>query len=139
MTFRHIKAKGMKVSYQQTQQPLRVERVAVVLHKLDIPEGLPVGFYCRRELAENATVPLPVHEEEKVVSDVFHIRVFDVSRDCPAVVHLPLYKVASEKEQLVLRFIDSAFEDRPVDGVITGKKVCGIGRRVSFYLFIFTS
>lgn len=94
---------------------MTIERVGVVLEKFDIPRHFPTGFYCRREKTENATIKLKKLEDESVHSDVFHIKIFEINRDCPALINLPIYKVPSDKEQLVLRFFNCALEDRPID------------------------
>lgn len=93
---------------------MEVDRVGVVLKKFDIPAKLPVGFYCRRERAENATAQLQNIDDEHVFSDVFFLRIFETNRDCKAVIYLPLYKHASDKTELVLRLMDSENADKVV-------------------------
>lgn len=112
----------MKISRQQYTPSMVVDRVGVVLEKFDIPREFPAGFYCRREKAENATIQLKKFDEESIFSDVFHIRIFEVNRDCPVHINLPLYKAPSDKEQMVLRFYNCALEDREIDeGVVVNK------------------
>ncbi|XP_052795384.1 uncharacterized protein LOC128228245 isoform X2 [Mya arenaria] len=123
MSAGYIQAKGMKISRRQVEKAMKIERVGVIITKFDIPGEFPTGFYCRREKAENSSMSLPQHAEETVLSDVFHIRVFEVNKDCPAVIHLPLYKAPSEKEQMVLRFINCKDEDRSVEACVTENKV----------------
>lgn len=106
----YIKAKGLKITRSDVAQPYRLDRVGVVIDSIDIPQEFPTGFYCRREMAENSTVPLQKFEEESVYSDVFHIRIFDVNRNCKANIYLPLYRLPSEKELLVIRFISSSYD-----------------------------
>ena len=71
----------------------------------------PAAFYCRREKSENTTVIFKPVEDEKFFSDIFHIKVSDVNRDCVAKIYLPLYVVPSDMEEMVLRFRDCADED----------------------------
>lgn len=120
---RLIRAKGMKITRKDVTKPMVVDRVGVVLAKFDIPKGFPTGFYCRREKTENTTIKLRKIEEESVFSDVFHIRLFEVNRDCDVQINLPLYRAPTEKEQLVLRFYNCPLEDEPIDEYITENKV----------------
>lgn len=100
-----------------------VDRVGVVLEKFDIPEEFPTGFYCRREKTENATIALKKIKEESLISDIFYIRIFEVNRDCPVQINLPLYKAPTDKEQMVLRFYNCSLEDRTVDECVLQNKV----------------
>jgi len=99
-------AKGMKLSRKMVQRPFVVDRVGLIIQSLDLPERIPAGFYCRRERAENATVDLPSYTEESMLSDVFHIRIYDCMRDCKTTIYLPIYKLPSEKEEMIMRFIN---------------------------------
>lgn len=120
---RYIKAKGLKVSRKQLTKSMHIERVGIILEKFDIPKEFPAGFYCRREKVENATVVLKTVEGETVLSDVFHIRIFEVNRDCPAQINLPMYKAPTDKEEIVLRFVNSTLEDRCIETCVFENKV----------------
>ena len=82
---------------------------------MEIPAVFPTAFYCRREKAENTTVQFEPVQDEKFFSDIFHIKVSDVNRDCPAKIYLPLYVPPSDMEELVLRFMNCADDDHVVD------------------------
>ncbi|KAL4227593.1 hypothetical protein ACF0H5_013036 [Mactra antiquata] len=99
----NIKAKGLKIKRRDVTQPTKIDRVGIIIESIDIPKEFPTGFYCRREKTENSSVPLPKPEEESVFSDVFHIRIFEVNRDCPTKILLPVYRAPSDKEQMVIR------------------------------------
>lgn len=113
----------MKISKKEYKQSMVIDRVGVVLEKFDIPKEFPTGLYCRREKTENATIKLNKIEGESVLSDIFHIRIFEINRECPAQINLPLYKVPTEKEQMVLRFYNCPLEDVPIDECIIQNKV----------------
>jgi hypothetical protein len=113
----------MKISHRNVSQPLTIERVGVIIENIDIPREFPTGFYCRREKVENATVKLKKYEEESVFSDVFHIRIFETNRDCKTTMYLPVFKAPSEKEQLVIHFINVAEEDMVVDNATVRNQV----------------
>lgn len=123
MSSGYIKAKGMKISHRNVSQPLTIERVGVIIENIDIPREFPTGFYCRREKVENATVKLKKYEEESVFSDVFHIRIFETNRDCKTTMYLPVFKAPSEKEQLVIHFINVAEEDMVVDNATVRNQI----------------
>lgn len=114
----------MKISRKDYKQSMVIDRVGVVLEKFDIPKEFPTGFYCRREKTENATIQLKKIDEESVFSDIFHIRMFDVNRNCPVQINLPLYKAPTDKEQMVLRFYNCQLDDRQVDECIVQNGVC---------------
>ncbi|XP_053406153.1 ankyrin-2-like isoform X1 [Mercenaria mercenaria] len=118
----YIQAKGMKITRHNVSQGLTVDRVGVIIHNIDIPKEFPTGFYCRREKAENATVTLKKYDEESVFSDVYHIRIFEVNRDCKTKIYLPVFKAPSEKEQMVIHFINTAEEDKVVENAIVQNK-----------------
>ena len=113
----------MKITRRNVSQPLTIDRVGVIIETIDIPKEFPTGFYCRREKAENSTVTLKKHEEESVFSDVFHIRIFETNRDCKTTLFLPLFKAPSDKEQLVIHFLNVAEEDKVVDNATERNKV----------------
>ena len=121
--YSQIKAIGKKISRKEFNKPLYIDRVGVILERFDIPKEFPTGFYCRREKVENTSVALKKLEDESVHSDVFHLKIFDVNRDCPVQINLPIYKAPTEKEQLHLRFFNGPLEDRPVDDVVTDNNV----------------
>lgn len=123
MSSGYIKAKGMKITQANVTDRYKVERVGIIIDSIDIPREFPTGFYCRREKAENATVVLNKCSEESIFSDVFHIRIFDVYRDCNTKLLLPVFKAPSEKEQMVLHLISPAKEDRIVNQCITENKL----------------
>ncbi|KAH3840957.1 hypothetical protein DPMN_114415, partial [Dreissena polymorpha] len=123
MSHGNIRAKGIKITREQVAKPYPVDRVGVIIASIDIPTEFPTGFYCRREKVENSTIQISKREEEAVISDVYHIRIFEVNRNCVATIQLPVYRLPSEKEQMMLRFIESAPEDRPLDNFITNNKM----------------
>lgn len=122
-TKRYIKAKGMKITRGVISGNYKVERVGAIIESIDIPKEFPTGFYCRREKAENATVTLKKYHEETIFSDVFHIRIFEVNRDCKAEIYLPVFKAPSEKEEMVIHLINPSEEDKVVDHCRTENKV----------------
>ena len=110
-----------------------VDRVGVMLEKFDIPREFPTGFYCRREKTENATINVRKIKEETLFSDIFHLRIFEVNRDCPVHINLPLYKPPSEKEQMILRFYNCPLEDRTIDECIMNNQVrCIVHMRLNY-------
>ncbi|WAQ98591.1 ANR31-like protein [Mya arenaria] len=113
----YVMAKGMKLTKRMVSRPYRVDRVGVVIDHIDLPGRFPTGFYCRRERAESATVTLQDHTEESIFSDVFHIRIYDVNRDCHAKFYLPIYKLPSDKEEMLIRFINCSFKPKRVDAM----------------------
>ncbi|XP_052794551.1 uncharacterized protein LOC128227765 [Mya arenaria] len=113
----YVMAKGMKLTKRMVSRPYRVDRVGVLIEHIDLPGSFPTGFYCRRERAENATVTLQDNIEESIFSDVFHIRIYDVNRDCHAKIYLPIYKLPSDKEEVLIRFINCNFKPKRVDAV----------------------
>lgn len=123
LTSGFILAKGLKITKDVVSEPLKIDRVEIILESIDIPREFPTGFYCRRERPENATVEIKKFKDEHVFSDVFHIRIFDVSRDCHAKILLPLYKLPSDKEQLVMRFINQEREDEIIKETVSKSKI----------------
>lgn len=119
----YIKAKGMKISQKTVSSPLKIDRVGLVIEAIDIPKEFPTGFYCRRERAENSSVTVKKYAEENVFSDVFHIRIFEVNRDCKAKLNFPLYRPPSGKEELVVRFLNDAGQDITLRNWETKNKV----------------
>ncbi|XP_052794595.1 uncharacterized protein LOC128227786 [Mya arenaria] len=113
----YVMAKGMKLTKKMVSRPYRVDRVGVIIDHIDLPGRFPTGFYCRRERAESATVTLQDNTEESIFSDVFHIRIYDVNRDCQAKLYLPIYKLPSDKEEMLIRFINCNFKPKRVDAV----------------------
>lgn len=111
MSAGYIKAKGQKITLKDVSKPLKIDRVGVIIDKIDIPKEFPTGFYCRRERGENSVVTLKNYTDESIYSDVFHIRIYEVNRDCTAKLKLPLYRPPSDKEELVIRFINSGKPD----------------------------
>lgn len=89
--------------------------MGIILESIDLPVTFPTAFYCRREKSENTTVAFETFEDEKIFSDIFHIKVSDVNRDCKARIYLPLYVAASDNEEIVLRFKNCADEDHVAD------------------------
>ncbi|XP_052281533.1 uncharacterized protein LOC127878994 [Dreissena polymorpha] len=120
MSAGYIMANGLKIRRTDLRDNLfLVERVGIIVRKFDFPVELPsVGFYCRREKAENTSIELPPYQEETVFSDIFHIRLFDAMRDCGATLYLPLYQCPSDKEEVVLRYLNSDIPDRPMSQYI---------------------
>lgn len=99
------------------QSPHVVDRVGLIIQSLDLPDKTTAGFYCRRERAENATVDVPFYDEESMLSDVFHIRIYDCNRDCKMTIYLPIYKLPSEKEEIIIRFINCDHKPTHVEAV----------------------
>ena len=122
--FRFIKAKGLKITHEFASQPQTIERVDIILESIDLPRGFHAAFYCRREKPENTFVHFKTVEDEKTFSDIFHIKISDVNRDCRAKIYLPLYVPPSDKEEMILRFINCADEDRNANECIVRNGVC---------------
>jgi len=133
--FRNIKAKALKIARKDFIQNMIIDRVGVMLEKFDIPREFPTGFYCRREKTENATINVKKIEEETLFSDIFHLRIFEVKRDCPVHINLPLYKPPSEKEQMILRFYNCPLEDRTIDKCVIYNNVRVIVQTWLNYIF----
>ena len=112
-----IQAEGTRVKAQALKKPVKLDRVNILVEEITLSEPISPNFYCRREKIENSSVPLPVNDEEHVFSDVFHMRISDVTYDCPVKIYLPLYAPPPEKEEMVLRFVDHDDEDRPIPTV----------------------
>lgn len=113
-----IKAKGLKITHEFISKPQTIDRVDIILESLDLPRGFHAAFYCRREKSENTTMNFKIFEDERTFSDIFHIKISDVNRDCKAKIYLPLYVPPSDKEIMVLRFMNCAEEDRVVEEYI---------------------
>ena len=100
-------------------QPFTVDRTDVIIDHIDIPSKMIPSFYCRREKVENSSVNVGRFEQEQVLSDVFFIRITECNRECPTKLYIPLYSAKSDKEELVLRFLNSEEETQ---GPITIEK-----------------
>jgi len=120
---RSIAAKGTKLSREEVEAGVMLDRVNVIIAYIDLPDTSPIHIYCRRERIENATVEVEKIEGEVAISDVYHLKIFNVKRECTTVLFLPLYQAVSDKEEMVLRFIDCDFDDMVIDEYLTDKKV----------------
>ncbi|XP_052794391.1 uncharacterized protein LOC128227679 isoform X2 [Mya arenaria] len=117
-----IKAQGTRVTRKEVENGIFLDRVNVIIAHMDIPEASYTYLYCRSERVENSTIKVPNFLEEFPLSDVYNFKIFNVNKECNSVLFLPLYQPPSKKEQMILRFIDSSYEDMVIDEYVSDQK-----------------